>query len=63
MEVSVDRNLCEENEVCVALAPNVFEIDEDAEQLRIVQPNPPESEVERVSQAVASCPKNALRMS
>lgn len=62
MEVSVDRDLCELNEVCAAVAPDVFEIDDEAEELRIVQPNPPESEKERVSQAVASCPKNALRI-
>lgn len=62
MEVSVDRDLCEVNEVCAGIAPDVFEIDDEAEELRIVQPNPPESEGERVSQAVASCPKNALRM-
>ncbi|SFB38054.1 ferredoxin [Amycolatopsis marina] len=61
MEVSVDRTLCEANEVCVAVAPAVFEIDDD-DELRIIDPTPPESEVERVSQAVASCPKNALLM-
>ncbi|WP_020671691.1 ferredoxin [Amycolatopsis nigrescens] len=61
MEVSVDRTLCEANEICVAFAPEVFELDDD-EELRVIQPNPPESELERVSQAVASCPKNALLM-
>ncbi|GAB3481490.1 ferredoxin [Amycolatopsis cihanbeyliensis] len=61
MEVSVDRSLCEANEVCVAVAPEVFELDED-EELRIIQPNPAAEDVERVSQAVASCPKNALLM-
>ncbi|WP_199433359.1 ferredoxin [Qaidamihabitans albus] len=59
MEVRVDRTLCEANEVCVAIAPAVFELD-DEEELRIVQPNPPEGELERVTHAVASCPKNAL---
>ncbi|WP_158882598.1 ferredoxin [Amycolatopsis anabasis] len=61
MEVSVDRTLCEANELCVAFAPEVFEIDDD-DELRIIQPNPPESELEHVSQAVAACPKNALLM-
>jgi ferredoxin len=61
MEVGVDRDLCEANEICIAFAPNVFELD-DEEELRIIQPNPPESELEHVSQAVASCPKNALFM-
>lgn len=62
MEVSVDHGRCELNEVCAAVAPAVFEVDDDTEELVVVQPNPPEEERERVSQAVASCPKNALRM-
>ncbi|SFQ32813.1 ferredoxin [Amycolatopsis arida] len=59
MEVSVDRTLCEANEVCIGIAPAVFELDDD-EELRVVQPNPPHGEVERVMRAVASCPRNAL---
>ncbi|MDQ0380041.1 ferredoxin [Amycolatopsis thermophila] len=59
MRVGVDRSLCEANEVCIGFAPAVFELD-DEEELRIVQSDVPESEVERVSQAVAACPKNAL---
>ncbi|QWF77551.1 ferredoxin [Amycolatopsis sp. CA-230715] len=62
MEVRVDRSLCEANELCVAFAPEVFEIDDD-DELRIVQPSPPQEEVERVTQAVTACPKNALFMS
>lgn len=61
MKVSVDRSLCEANEVCIGIAPDVFELDDD-EELRIIRPTLPDDEVERVSQAVASCPKNALRM-
>ncbi|RZQ63241.1 ferredoxin [Amycolatopsis suaedae] len=59
MEISVDRSLCEANELCVAMAPAVFELDED-EELRIRQPHPPREELERVSNAIAACPKNAL---
>ncbi|OXM66543.1 MULTISPECIES: ferredoxin [Amycolatopsis] len=59
MEVAVDRSLCEANEVCIRFAPAVFELDED-EELRIIHSSVPESEVERVSQAIAACPKNAL---
>ncbi|WP_020657822.1 ferredoxin [Amycolatopsis benzoatilytica] len=57
MEVSVDRELCEANAVCVGFAPAVFDLDDD-ENL-VIGPIP-EEEVERVSQAVLSCPKNAL---
>jgi ferredoxin len=61
MEIRVDRDLCEANGVCVGLAPDIFELDDD-EQLMILQPDPPAERVERVSLAVARCPKNALQM-
>ena len=61
MEISVDRSLCEANALCVAFAPAVFELDDD-EELVLLMPNPPESEVERVSQAMTACPRNALLM-
>ena len=59
MEINVDRSRCEANALCVAFAPAVFELDDD-EELVLLMPNPPESEVERVSQAVTACPRNAL---
>lgn len=59
MRIEVNRDLCEANEVCIGIAPAVFELDDD-EELRIAQPDVPAEEVERVTQAVASCPKNAL---
>ncbi|NIJ11272.1 ferredoxin [Saccharomonospora amisosensis] len=59
MRIEVNRDLCEANEVCVGIAPAVFELDDD-EELRIIQPDVPAAEVESVSRAVASCPKNAL---
>ncbi|MBB1153699.1 ferredoxin [Amycolatopsis dendrobii] len=57
MEVSVDRELCEANAVCVGFAPEVFDLDDDE---NLVIGPVPEEEVERVSQAVTNCPKNAL---
>lgn len=60
MEIVVDRDLCEANAVCCGLAPDVFELDDD-EQLVITQ-NPPPERLERVSLAVARCPKNALKI-
>ncbi|MEV5713403.1 ferredoxin [Amycolatopsis mediterranei] len=59
MEIGVDRQLCEANAVCVGLAPGVFDLD-DEEEL-VIQPGPvPPDQVERVSVAVKTCPKNAL---
>ena len=59
MRVEVDRDLCEANEVCAGFAPAVFGLDED-DELVVKQPEVPEEEVERVTQAVAACPRNAL---
>ncbi|WP_410642882.1 ferredoxin [Amycolatopsis sp. lyj-346] len=62
MEIGVDRLLCEANAVCVGLAPDVFDLD-DEEEL-VIQSGPvPDDQVERVSAAVKACPKNALFIS
>ncbi|SEF81911.1 ferredoxin [Thermomonospora echinospora] len=59
MEVRVDPLVCEANGVCVGLAPEVFDLDDD-DQLHILQPVPPADQVDRVRHAVRSCPKAAL---
>jgi ferredoxin len=56
MEVSVDPLICEANGVCAGIAPEVFELDDD-DELHITQPV---GALERVTHAVASCPKMAL---
>ncbi|MQA07104.1 MAG: ferredoxin [Pseudonocardiaceae bacterium] len=61
MEISVDRDLCEANGVCTTIAPRVFELD-DEDELRISRPAGSAEEIERVTQAVESCPRNALRI-
>ncbi|MFD8497228.1 ferredoxin [Amycolatopsis sp. NPDC059657] len=58
MEIGVDRDLCEANAVCVGLAPEVFDLDDDEEL--VIDQAAAKSEVERVSAAVHGCPKNAL---
>ena len=56
MEIGVDRQLCEANAVCVGLAPDVFDLD-DEEEL-VIQPGPvPPDQVERVSVAVKAVPR------
>ncbi|OKJ95878.1 ferredoxin [Amycolatopsis sp. CB00013] len=59
MEINVDRSLCEANAICVGFAPEVFDLDDD-EELVLASDEVPQNQVERVTQAVASCPKNAL---
>ncbi|WP_067662402.1 ferredoxin [Nocardia miyunensis] len=60
MKVVVDHTLCEANALCVEAAPHVFELDEDV--LRIARPVPPSEQERAVRFAVASCPKQALRV-
>lgn len=62
MEISVDLLVCEANGLCVGIAPEVFELDDD-DELHIHQPDQSGEAVERVAQAVAACPKMALAIS
>ena len=59
MKVKADFDLCEANALCVAIAPDVFEIDDDDYLVILTDEVTPENEA-RVRQAVASCPKAAL---
>lgn len=59
MKIVVDRDLCEGNARCVALAPQVFRTD-DNDQLVITQPT--EAQREAVEAAVAVCPRQALSL-
>ena len=59
MRVAVDRNRCESHGLCVATAPNVFELDDD-DNLEILDEHPAEDEWPTVRSAVASCPTQAL---
>jgi ferredoxin len=59
MRVRVDPLVCEANGVCVGLAPEVFDLDDD-DELQVIQPEPPGELADRVRHAVRSCPKAAL---
>ncbi|NMN95871.1 ferredoxin [Antrihabitans stalactiti] len=60
MNVEVDRNLCESNGICVGIAPDIFDLDADDELIvagGLVSPDRQDD----VRDAVAQCPKAALR--
>lgn len=57
--VVVDFDLCESNAVCMALAPEVFEVRDD-DFLYILDEQPPDSQRSLVEQSVARCPKQAI---
>jgi ferredoxin len=59
MRVTVDRDLCEANGVCVSLVPAVFDLDDD-DYLHIMVDDVPAEQADLVRRAVLSCPKMAL---
>ena len=59
MRVSVDKLVCEANQTCERIAPEVFRLD-DEDELEILQESPPEELADKVREAVAKCPKQAL---
>lgn len=61
MKVSVDYDLCESNALCMATAPEVFEVQDD-DSLWILDETPPESLRAKVQEAVRSCPKAAITL-
>ena len=61
MRVAVDRDLCEANGVCAGLAPEIFDLD-DEDYLHILVAEVPAGQASAVRSAVASCPKQALRL-
>ncbi|MFI0355530.1 ferredoxin [Actinomadura sp. 9N407] len=61
MKVSVDPLVCEANAVCVGLAPEVFDLDDD-DELQVLMPDVPADQADRVRHAVRSCPKAALAL-
>jgi ferredoxin len=61
MKVKVDFDLCESNALCEAIAPDVFEIDDD-DFLQLKKEEVGGDEVEGVRRAVASCPRAAITL-
>ena len=59
--VVVDHDECEANAVCVGIAPEIFDLDDD-EQLHILIDQPEGELADRARTAVDSCPKRALFM-
>jgi ferredoxin len=61
MKVTVDPDLCEANGLCVAAAPEVFDLIGD-DVVDILLPEPPPEMESAVAEAVSACPKQALRI-
>jgi ferredoxin len=61
MRVVVDFDVCESNAVCMAIAPEVFEVRDD-DFLYVLLDEPPEELRDKVEEAVRRCPKQAIRL-
>jgi ferredoxin len=61
MKVTVDFDRCESNALCEAIAPDVFEIDDD-DYLQLKKEEIDDDDVESVRRAVASCPRAAITL-
>ena len=59
MKIVVDRSACEGNSLCVAEAPDVFDMD-DNNNLVVLKEVVDDSLEEDVAAAIAACPKRAL---
>lgn len=61
MHVEVDLAKCTGHGICESIAENVFEVQDDGTVL-IHEPERPESDRDRMQQAVTQCPAAALRL-
>lgn len=61
MKVVVDYDLCESNAVCMAIAPQVFEVRDD-DFLYVLDENLPEELRSKMEEAVRRCPKQAISL-
>jgi len=59
VRVVVNFDLCESNALCMAQAPEVFEVRDD-DFLYVLQEEPPEDLRAKVEAAAAACPKSAI---
>jgi ferredoxin len=61
VRIVVDWNECEGNAMCMGVAPEYFDVDDEG-QLHLLQDEPDEADRAKVEQAVRSCPKAALKL-
>jgi ferredoxin len=59
VRVIVDHDRCEGNAVCLGIAPDIFDLDDDDYAVVKLDPIPPDQE-QLAEQAIAECPRAAL---
>ena len=60
MKIGVDRDLCQGHAACVSEAPEVFALDGETDQVRVLDEAPGEALHTKVRAAVKYCPTHAL---
>lgn len=60
MRVEVNYDRCEGHAICVRLAPSVFAIGDEDEQVRVIDANPGEEVQADVTLASKRCPIQAI---
>jgi ferredoxin len=62
VRVIVDHDRCEGNAVCLGIAPDIFDLDD--EDYAVVKTDPiPTDQEELAEQSIAECPRAALKRS
>ncbi len=61
MKIKVDFDLCESNALCEAMAPEVFELDDD-DYLVMKTEETTDENIADVKRAVAACPRAAIKL-
>lgn len=59
VRVIVDRDRCEGNAVCLGIAPDIFDLDDEDYAVVKLDPVPADQE-QLAEQAIAECPRAAL---
>jgi ferredoxin len=59
MKILVNYDLCESNAICMAVAPEVFEVRDD-DFLYLLTEEPGEELREKMEESVRRCPKQAI---
>jgi ferredoxin len=62
MRISIDSSLCEAHGDCVIAAPELFDLGEEDDVVRVLDAEPGEALREKVELAVRLCPVAAIRI-
>lgn len=60
-KIEVDFDKCESNAVCMAVAPDHFEVRDD-DFLYVLNETPDDADLPKVQEAVDRCPKQAISL-